>query len=161
MPARKNLKKKVIIATNVHQQMEQFVAEAREIRAQTDLKVVVLKGKAHMCPMEKDYEECNALRENTFELMKAEKDLVGLKATEKDARERRRRLQLWRCAPASARIGDEEAGITVMRRRSCKYLREVLLNDHAQFRQWLFDGVRTPEEIAAESGRATGAAMSC
>ncbi len=81
----KNLKKKVIIATNVHQQMEQFVAEAREIRAQTDLKVVVLKGKAHLCPMEKDYEECNALRENTFELMKSEKDLAGLKATEKDA----------------------------------------------------------------------------
>jgi Rad3-related DNA helicases len=75
----KSLKKKVIIATNVHQQMEQFIEEAREIRAQTDIKVVVLKGKARMCPLEKDYEECNALRENTFELMKAEKDLTGLK----------------------------------------------------------------------------------
>ncbi len=46
----KSLKKKVIIATNVHQQMEQFIEEAREIRAQTDIKVVVLKGKARMCP---------------------------------------------------------------------------------------------------------------
>lgn len=151
----KQMKKKVIIATNVHQQMEQFVEEAREIRARVDVKVVVLKGKSHMCPMEKDYEECSALRENTFELLKAEKDLAGLKASEKEAiaKAKTDRSYGGMRAGLAARIGDEEAGITVMRRRSCKYLREVLLNDHAPFRQWLFDGVRTPEEIAAESGQ--------
>jgi len=31
--------KKVIIATNVHQQMEQFIQEAREIKAIADIKV--------------------------------------------------------------------------------------------------------------------------
>ncbi|OPY28649.1 MAG: ATP-dependent DNA helicase [Methanocella sp. PtaU1.Bin125] len=151
----RQMKKKVVIATNVHQQMEQFIQEAREIRAQADIKVVVLKGKAHMCPMEKDYEECNALRENTFELLKAEKDLTALKASEKDAIAKARTDRSFAGVRAglATQIGEEEAGIAVMRRRSCKYLREVLLNDPAPFRQWLFDGVRTPEEIVAESGR--------
>ncbi len=149
----KNLKKKVIIATNVHQQMEQFIEEAREIRAQADIKVVVLKGKARMCPLEKDYEECSALRENTFELMKAEKDLAGLKASEKDAIAKAKTDRSY----AAMRVGlaseieNAEAGIGPMRRRSCAFLREVLLNDHAPFRQWLFEDVRTPEEIVAES----------
>jgi DNA excision repair protein ERCC-2 len=149
----KNLKKKVIIATNVHQQMEQFVEEAREIRARTDLKVIVLKGKARMCPMEKDYEECNALRENTFELMKSEKDLAGLKATEKEAIAKAKTDRSYAAMRVglAAEIENTEAGLGGMRRRSCTYLREVLLNDPAPFRQWLFDGVRSPEEIVAES----------
>ncbi len=149
----KSLKKKVIIATNVHQQMEQFVAEAREIRAQTDLKVVVLKGKAHLCPMEKDYEECNALRENTFELMKSEKDLAGLKATEKDAIAKMKTDRSYAAMRVglAAEIANTEAELGPMRRRSCSYLREVLMNDHTPFKQWLFDGVRSPEEIVAES----------
>jgi DNA excision repair protein ERCC-2 len=151
----RSLRKKVIIATNVHQQMEQFIAEAREIRAQTDLKVVVLKGKAHLCPLEKDYEECNALRENTFELMKAEKDLAGLKVTEKDAIARSKTDRSYAALRVglAAEIENTEAGLGGMRRRSCSYLREVLLNDHTPFRQWLFDGVRSPEEIVAESGK--------
>jgi DNA excision repair protein ERCC-2 len=86
----RKLRKKVIIATNVHQQMEQFVEEAREIQRITNVRVVVLKGKAHMCPLEKDYEECSLLRENTYELIEAERDLNGLRATEKEAATRSR-----------------------------------------------------------------------
>ncbi len=34
-----------------------------------DIRVAVLKGKVHMCPLEKEYDECNLLRENTYELL--------------------------------------------------------------------------------------------
>src|SRR5574341_1915497 len=43
-------KKTVVIATNVHQQMAQFIEEAREIQKKKSIKVVVLKGKMLMCP---------------------------------------------------------------------------------------------------------------
>ncbi|MDF1557873.1 MAG: ATP-dependent DNA helicase [ANME-2 cluster archaeon] len=68
------LDKVVIIATNVHQQMQQFVEESREIKQRQDIDVVVLKGKKHMCPMSEDYETCTILRENTLELIKKEKE---------------------------------------------------------------------------------------
>ena len=150
----KRLKKKVIIATNVHQQMEQFIAEAREIQARTAIKAVVLKGKAHMCPLEKDYEECSALRENTFELLKREKDIAGLKAGEKEAAVKMKADRSYAATRAglAAQIGEETAHVAALRKRSCAYLREVLLNDHAPFKEWLFRDVRSPEEIMAEAG---------
>src|SRR5574337_1166610 len=46
----KQEKKTVVIATNVHQQMVQFIEESKEIKKQKDIKVVVLKGKMLMCP---------------------------------------------------------------------------------------------------------------
>ncbi len=42
--------KKVIIATPVHQQMVQFVEEAREVRAKAGIKAVTFIGKEKMCP---------------------------------------------------------------------------------------------------------------
>ncbi|MFZ2411867.1 MAG: DEAD/DEAH box helicase, partial [Candidatus Methanoperedens sp.] len=55
----KTEKKTVVIATNVHQQMAQFIEEAREIKKQADIKVVVLKGKMLMCPkQDMDYDTC-------------------------------------------------------------------------------------------------------
>ena len=74
------LDKVVIIATNVHQQMQQFVDESREIKQQHEINVVVLKGKKHMCPRDEDYETCNILRENTLELIEKEKEQSQLKA---------------------------------------------------------------------------------
>jgi len=56
--------KKVLVATNVHQQMLQFVEELKEIKKKVgDLKVTVLKGKTHLCPDRKSYEECEKLIE--------------------------------------------------------------------------------------------------
>ena len=69
----KQLQKTIIIATNVHQQMVQFISEAREIKQGNDVKVAVVKGKAAMCSHEVDYEECRIKRDNTFELMELEK----------------------------------------------------------------------------------------
>ncbi|MDF1557864.1 MAG: DEAD/DEAH box helicase family protein [ANME-2 cluster archaeon] len=74
------LDKVVIIATNVHQQMQQFIDESREIKQHNDIHVVVLKGKKHMCPRDEDYETCNVLRENTLELIEKEKEQSHLRA---------------------------------------------------------------------------------
>ena len=115
--AAKNNDKTVIIATNVHQQMLQFIDEAKEIKNATNIHAIVLKGKLHMCPLEKDYEECNLLRENTYELMEAGK------------------LQ------ADAEI------IKSLRKRSCEYLANILQADITEFYSWLSSDVRTPEEV--------------
>src|SRR3989304_4308849 len=73
-------KKTVVIATNVHQQMAQFIEEAREIKKQSDIKVVVLKGKMLMCPRPNmDYDTCSLLKDNTYKLIEQEKDFGQLK----------------------------------------------------------------------------------
>ncbi|HMK47201.1 MAG TPA: ATP-dependent DNA helicase [Methanocella sp.] len=148
----RKLNKKVFIATNVHQQMEQFVEEAREILGIADVKVIVVKGKSHICPMEKDYEECSALRENTYEMIKAEAELSDLMAQERDAVVNIQKDMSY----ADVRQGllkeikAEEERIAGLRKRSCSYLREVLTRENENFGKWLFSGVRTPEEITAE-----------
>jgi len=63
----KQEKKTVVIATNVHQQMAQFIEEAREIQKKNNIKVIVLKGKMLMCPKpDMDYDTCSLLRDNTY-----------------------------------------------------------------------------------------------
>jgi len=48
--------KTVVITTNVHQQMRQFVREAREIHDAEPIRAVVFKGKGSMCHIDVDYE---------------------------------------------------------------------------------------------------------
>ncbi|WP_094227095.1 ATP-dependent DNA helicase [Methanolobus psychrotolerans] len=147
----KQLQKTVIIATNVHQQMVQFINEAREIKQTNDLKVAVVKGKTAMCPNETDYEECRLKRENTFELMETERELVLKKQEMKSAFENYKRSK----DPALVALRDAlskeldvaEEKSKELRKRSCNYLYEVLLYDGEAFRQWLFEDVRTPEEV--------------
>jgi DNA excision repair protein ERCC-2 len=145
--------KKVIIATNVHQQMEQFIQEAREIKAIADIKVAVLKGKAHMCPMEKDYDECNLLRENTYELLERERDLSLLREKDKAAASKARE------DPSYSDLRYDIAGeilagqdrIAQLQKRHCPYMMAILREDNVSFGAWLFHGVRTPDEIAGEA----------
>jgi DNA excision repair protein ERCC-2 len=145
--------KKVIIATNVHQQMEQFIQEAREIKAIADIRVAVLKGKARMCPMEKDYDECSLLRENTYELLELERDLFILKEKDRAAAAKAREDSSF----ADLRFGiagEVVAGqdrITQLQRRHCPYLMAILREDNPTFGNWLFQGVRSPEDIAEEA----------
>lgn len=113
----KNSDKTVLIATNVHQQMLQFIDEAKEIKKVANIHAIVLKGKLHMCPLEKDYEECNLLRENTYRLIELEQ------------------LQ-----------ADVET-IKSLRKRSCEYLANILQADITEFHNWLSSDVRTPEEV--------------
>ncbi len=147
------MNKKVVIATNVHQQMEQFIQEAREIKATTDIKVAVLKGKAHMCPLEKDYDECNLLRENTYELLELQGDLSRLKAKDKAAAAKARE------DPGSADLRFSIAGeilagqekLARLQKRHCPHLMANLREDNPSFGEWLFQGVRSPEDIAGEA----------
>jgi DNA excision repair protein ERCC-2 len=145
--------KKVIIATNVHQQMEQFIQEAREIKAVTDIRVAVLKGKAHMCPLEKDYDECNMLRENTYELLELDRDLLKLKEKDKTAalkvKEDRSYGDLCQSIASEVMAGNDR--VSQLRKRSCPYLMAVLKEDNANFKDWLFGSVRSPEDIVEEA----------
>jgi DNA excision repair protein ERCC-2 len=145
--------KKVIIATNVHQQMEQFIQEAREIKAIADIRVAVLKGKAHMCPMEKDYDECNLLRENTYELLERERDLGTLKEKDRDAAAKAREDPGYadlRFSIAGEVLAGQER-IAQLQKRHCPHMMAILREDNVAFGSWLFHGVRTPEDIAEEA----------
>lgn len=146
-------KKTVVIATNVHQQMTQFIEEAREIKKQADIKVVVLKGKMLMCPRPNmDYDTCSLLRDNTYKLIEQEKDFGQLKNEIKSVRDKIKRdkdtdlIQLQR--ELSREFDKEEKELHDIRRNSCDYLHRLLKSDTDDFRTWLFAGVRTPEEVA-------------
>ena len=113
--------KTVVIATNVHEQMAQFIEEAREIRKQKDIKVVVLKGKMLMCPKpDMDYDTCTSLSENTHKLH----DLNILES------------------------GDSGGQKKQLKEKSCIQLLNTIDADTDNFQSWLFSGVRTPEEVA-------------
>ncbi|MDG6243113.1 MAG: ATP-dependent DNA helicase [Methanolobus sp.] len=147
----KQLSKTVIIATNVHQQMVQFINEARDIKQSNDLKVAVVKGKTAMCPNETDYEECRLKRENTFELLETERELTLKKQEMRSALENYKRsrdpalVALRDALSKELDVAEEKA--KELRKRSCNHLYEVLRYDGETFRQWLFEDVRTPEEV--------------
>jgi len=146
-------KKTVVIATNVHQQMAQFIEEAREIKKHTDIKVVVLKGKMLMCPKPNmDYDTCSLLRDNTYKLMEQEKDFGQLKNEIQSVRDRLKRdkdTDLIKVQRELSREFDiEEKQLHDTRKNSCDYLHKLLKSDTDDFRAWLFGGVRTPEEVA-------------
>ena len=150
----KTEKKTVVIATNVHQQMAQFIEEAREIKKkQPELKVVVLKGKMLMCPKpDMDYDTCSLLRDNTYKLMEQEKDVGQLKNEMQSIRDKIKRdkdtslIQIQR--ELSQEFDKEERQLHDTRKNSCDYLHKLLKSDTDNFRGWLFGGVRTPEEVA-------------
>ncbi len=147
----KQVQKTVIIATNVHQQMVQFINEAREIKQDNDVKVAVVKGKTTMCPNGVDYDECALKRENTFEALELEREIALKKQEMKSATENYKRSR----DPALVALRDAlskelevaEEKIREVRNRSCNHLYEVLRSDSESFRQWLFADVRTPEEV--------------
>ncbi|MGB3906816.1 MAG: ATP-dependent DNA helicase [Methanomethylovorans sp.] len=147
----KQLQKIVIIATNVHQQMVQFINETREIKQVNDIKVAVVKGKAAMCPHAVDYEECRIKRDNTFELIELEKELDLKKKEIKSASENYKRskdpalIALRDALSNEIETGEQKA--RGLRERACNDLYEVLHFESEVFRQWLFADVRTPEEI--------------
>ena len=81
--------KTVVIATPNHQQMEQFVNEAKGIKKKTGIDVVVLKRKALTCPKvnednelkdDDDFKDnCSILKENTDKFYKDQKKHAKLK----------------------------------------------------------------------------------
>ncbi|MBP1988370.1 ATP-dependent DNA helicase [Halolamina salifodinae] len=141
----------VVITTNVHQQMRQFVEEARAINDKEDIRAVVFKGKSSMCHIGVDYQECQTLRDTTRELVEDEAEKRELEQQQRElldaSREgdasaaQRREAIMEELEEVEDRIEDVE-GANV-----CEHYRNNLLGDNDEFYQWLYDGVRTPEEI--------------
>ncbi len=149
----KQEKKTAVIVTNVHQQMTQFIEEAREIQKKNNLKVVVLKGKMLMCPRPNmDYDTCSLLRDNTYKLIEQEKDSVQLKNEIKSVKDKQKRLKDAALVDLQRELSREsdkyERQLHDLRKNSCDKLFEILKKDNDDFRAWLFSGVQTPEEVA-------------
>lgn len=149
----KQEKKTVVIATNVHQQMAQFIEEAREIQKKNNIKVIVLKGKMLMCPKPNmDYDTCSLLRDNTYKLMEQEKDVAHLKNEMKSVKDKQKRVKesgLIELQRELSRESDKyERQLQDLRKNSCDKLFTLLRNDSDDFHSWIFQGVRTPEEVA-------------
>ncbi|SEH49608.1 DNA excision repair protein ERCC-2 [Halopenitus malekzadehii] len=141
----------VVITTNVHQQMRQFVEDARAITRTEAIRAVVFKGKSSMCHIDVDYQECQTLRDTTRSLVETEADKGEL--------ERRQRELL-----AESRDGDAaaaEAREVVMEELDdldeeiaeidsanvCDHYYNNLTRDTDAFFEWLFEDVRTPEDV--------------
>ncbi|WP_256476620.1 ATP-dependent DNA helicase [Haloplanus pelagicus] len=143
----------VVITTNVHQQMRQFVEDARAIRTQEPIRAVVFKGKASMCHLDVGYEECRSLKETTRSLVDAERDrrelaersevlLDEVRAGEDGAAEAR-------SAVVDELEGVEEEIAELEAANVCEHYRANLTRDTDAFHDWLFEDVRTPDEIYA------------
>ncbi len=143
--------KTVIITTNVHQQMRQFRREASAIAATEDIRAVVFRGKASMCHIDVGYQECQALRETTRDLVETEQERAEL--------EREQRLLLDESQEGNAAA--TEARTTVMdeldslseelsefsNRATCDHYYQNLTTDTTDFFSWLYADVRTPDDI--------------
>lgn len=146
-------KKTAVIATNVHQQMQQFIEESREIQKLSNIKVIVLKGKMLMCPEpDMDYDTCSLRRDNTYKLLENEKDFSQLKNEIKSVKDKQKRVKDASLIELQRELSREfdkyDRQMHELRKNSCSKLLEVLKNDNDDFRAWLFSGVRTPEEVA-------------
>jgi DNA excision repair protein ERCC-2 len=143
----------VVITTNVHQQMRQFVEDARAIGAQESIRAVVFKGKASMCHLDVGYEECRSLKETTRSLVEAQADRQEL-ADRSEALLDDMREGNGEAGDARTAVMDElealEAEIEELEAaNTCEHYRANLTHDTDAFHDWLFEDVRTPEEIYA------------
>jgi DNA excision repair protein ERCC-2 len=147
----RKLDKIVIIVTNVHQQMVQFIKEAGEISRSNNIKTVVLKGKTSMCPENLDYEECKLKGENTYDLLEFEREGASKEKELKDAYEKYKKTK----DPALYALRNElekeveetRKKAQSLRNHSCPKLYEVLKFEGTEFSSWLFSDVRSPEEV--------------
>ncbi|MES3516583.1 MAG: ATP-dependent DNA helicase [Natronomonas sp.] len=142
----------VVITTNVHQQMRQFIEEARAITRREQLSAVVFRGKGSMCHIDVDYEECQTLRDATRELVDVEGDIEELKRREEELLEA---SQDGSDEATKARgtvleeLEELETSAEALReeRNICERYYDNLTRETNEFYAWLYDGVRTPEEI--------------
>ena len=141
----------VVITTNVHQQMRQFIAEARRITREEPIRAVVFRGKASMCHIDVGYEECQALRDNTRDLVETEQEARELERRQQELLERARAGD-EEAAEARAAVMEELDSLSADRdeladERTCERFHANLTRDDQSFRAWLYDDVRTPDEV--------------
>ncbi|AZQ15718.1 ATP-dependent DNA helicase [Halorubrum sp. PV6] len=143
----------VVITTNVHQQMRQFVEDARAITREEPIRAVVFKGKASMCHIGVDYQECQTLRDTTREMVETESDVRELEARQRELLAESREGDAG-AAEARESVMEEldelEAEIDEYETANvCSHYRNNLVEDTDEFFGWLFEDVRTPENVYA------------
>jgi len=149
--------KTVVITTNVHQQMRQFVAEARAITREEPIRAVVFKGKGSMCHIDVGYEECQTLRDNTRALVDAERDKRQLEVRQRELLAESQEGD-GGATDARSAVMDELESIDerltdLEETNTCEYYYNNLLEETDDFFAWLFEDVRTPDEIYAYAER--------
>jgi Rad3-related DNA helicases len=143
--------KTVVITTNVHQQMRQFVADAQAITQTEPIRAVVFKGKGEMCHIDVDYQECQTLRDTTRSVVETRQDKQELEARSQEllAASQDGDLEATQAREAVMselqELEDELDGIDGS--AICEYYRANLTRDTEPFYDWLYDDVRTPEEV--------------
>lgn len=144
-------KKTVLIVTNVHQQMVQFINEARDIQEQADFKALVVRGKRSMCPLHVDYEECRAKTEKTYDILKLENERLKMV---KDLEERKKEYKetkdpdvLEEIKNIENKLKEFDESFKKSKSVYCPFLYEVVRSDELEFRKWVFETVRSSEEV--------------
>jgi DNA excision repair protein ERCC-2 len=141
----------VVITTNVHQQMRQFRREAAAIAETEDVRAVVFRGKASMCHIDVGYRECQTLRDTTRDLVEVEREEAQLEREQRDLLERMQDGD-DDAAAARAAIMDElddvetEVG-DLADQPTCDHYYRNLTTDTSDFFAWLYDGVRSPDDV--------------
>ncbi|WP_211312947.1 ATP-dependent DNA helicase [Halarchaeum salinum] len=143
--------KTVVITTNVHQQMRQFVRDAREIHDGEPIRAVVFRGKGSMCHIDVDYQECQVLRDNTYELADTERDKRQLERQQEELLDAAREGDDDAAEARSAIVDELEAlddELDVLREQNvCERYYENITTDTDEFVSWLYDDVRTPDDV--------------
>jgi DNA excision repair protein ERCC-2 len=143
--------KTVVITTNVHQQTRQFVEEARAITRQESIRAVVFRGKGSMCHVDVGYEECQALRDTTRDLVEVEQERGELGDRGEELLEEAR-SGAEGAAEGRQAVMDELDALDdeldeLRSAATCDYYHNNLVGDTDAFYEWLFADVRTPDEI--------------
>jgi DNA excision repair protein ERCC-2 len=144
--------KTVVIVTNVHQQMRQFVTDARAITRTEPIRAVVFRGKASMCHIDVGYEECQALRDTTREVVEKEDDLRSLEAREAElldaSQDGNEEAAEARGAVMSELESVQQELETIQEDRNvCDRFYRNLVGDTDAFYEWLYEDVRTPDDV--------------
>jgi DNA excision repair protein ERCC-2 len=143
--------KTVVITTNVHQQMRQFVEDARAITDTEPIRAVVFKGKKQMCHIDVGYQECQSLRDTTRELVDTEADKTQLAARQQELLEASKEGDSSATEARSAvmdELGSVDDELDELREGNvCDYYYNNLTDDTDDFFAWLFDDVRTPDDV--------------
>ena len=143
----------VVITTNVHQQMRQFVEDARAITGEEPIRAVVFKGKSSMCHIDVDYQECQTLRDTTREMVETETEVRELESRQRELLAESREGDADAAAAREAvmdELDELEAEIDEYEAANvCEHYRNNLTRDTDDFFGWLFGDVRTPEDVYA------------
>ena len=143
----------VVITTNVHQQMRQFVEDARAITGEEPIRAVVFKGKSSMCHIDVDYQECQTLRDTTREMVETETEVRELESRQRELLAESREGDADAAAAREAvmdELDDLKAEIDEYEAANvCEHYRNNLTRDTDDFFGWLFGDVRTPEDVYA------------